>query len=172
MAAATVATAANRTIRPGTDARTRFASVLAHNGSASGIGFNLGRVVSPRQMSGNMGDMASDDFDDIPLEPEEELDSDEVRNDDGDEVVDPPEEWIEAKDNETLDERLAEEVPDDLGDDEDEAPSDAHDSDAGGGLRLVSNYDLDHMDVERHGRERGQIDGTPEDGDSFYDVIE
>ena len=72
-------------------------------------------------MSGNMGDMASDDFDDNPLEPEEELDSDEVRNDDGDEVVDPPEEWIEAKDNETLDERLAEEVPDDLGDDEDEA---------------------------------------------------
>jgi hypothetical protein len=132
----------------------------------------LDRVVWPWQMSGNMGDMASDDFDDIPLEPEEELDSDEVRNDDGDEVVDPPEEWIEAKDNETLDERLAEEVPDDLGDDEDEAPSDAHDSDAGGGLRLVSNYDLDHMDVERHGRERGQIDGTPEDGDSFYDVIE
>ena len=38
----------------------------------------------PWQMSGNMGDMASDDFDDIPLEPEEELDSDEVRNDDGD----------------------------------------------------------------------------------------
>jgi hypothetical protein len=28
------------------------------------------------------------------------------------------------------------------------------------------------MDVDRHGRERGQIDGTPEDGDSFYDVIE
>ena len=88
----------------------------------------MDRVVWPWQMSGNMGDMASDDFDDIPLEPEEELDSDEVRNDDGDEVVDPPEEWIEAKDNETLDERLAEEVPDDLGDDEDEAPSDAHDS--------------------------------------------
>ena len=44
--------------------------------------------------------------------PEEALDSDEVRNDDGDEVVDPPEEWIEAKENETLDERLAEEVPD------------------------------------------------------------
>ena len=115
-------------------------------------------------MSGNMGCMASDDFDDNPLEPAEELDSDEVRNEDGDEVVDPPEEWIEAKDNETLDERLAEEVPDD--------PSDAHDSDAGGGLTLVSNYEIDHMDPERHGRERGQIDGTPEDGDSFYDVIE
>ena len=85
--------------------------------------------------------------------PAEELDSDEVRNDDGDEVVDPPEEWIEAKDNETLDERLAEEVPDDLGDDEgDEELSDAHDSDAGGGLTLVSNYELDRMDPSVHGR--------------------
>ena len=35
-----------------------------------------------------------------------------MRNDDGDEVVDPPEEWIEAEDHETLDERLAEETPD------------------------------------------------------------
>ena len=105
--------------------------------------------------------------------PQRQLDSDEVRNEDGDEVVDPPEEWIEAKDNETLDERLAEEVPDDLGDDEGgQALSDAHDSDAGGGLTLVSNYEIDRMDPERHGRERGQIDGTPEDGDSFFDVIE
>lgn len=123
-------------------------------------------------MSGTMGGMASE-FDDNPLDPEEELDSDEVRNDDGDDVVDPPEKWIEAKDAETLDERLAEEVPDEFSDDEDsEVPSDAHDSDAGGGLRLVSNYDIDHMDPGRHGRERGQIDGAPEDGDSFYDVVE
>ena len=56
--------------------------------------------------------MSTDEFDDIPLAPEEQLDSDEVRNDDGDEVVDPPERWIEAKEDETLDERLAEEVPD------------------------------------------------------------
>jgi hypothetical protein len=127
----------------------------------------------PWHASGTMGDMASGEFDDNPLEPAEELDSDDVRNDDGDEVVDPPQEWIEAKDNETLDERLAEEVPDDLGDDEDgEEPREAHDSDAGGGLRLVGNDELDRIDPERHGRERGQIDGTPEDGDSFYDVIE
>jgi hypothetical protein len=120
-----------------------------------------------------MGGMASDGFDDNPLEPDEELDSDEVRNDDGDEVVDPPDEWIEAKDHETLAERLAEEVPDDDGDDDRyEALSDAHDSDAGGGLTLVSNYDIDRMDLEKHGRERGQIDGTPEDGDSFFDVVE
>lgn len=115
--------------------------------------------------------MASDSFDDNPLTPEESLDSDEVRNDDGDEVVDPPERWIEAKDNETLDERLAEEVPDDGADgDGDEEPSDAHDSDQGGGLILVSDHELDRLDPSVHGRERGQIDGTPEDGDSFYDV--
>lgn len=120
-----------------------------------------------------MGGMARDDFDDNPLEPAEELDSDEIRNDDGDEVVDPPEEWIEARDNETLDERLAEEMPDYVGDDEEvEAFSDAHDSDAGGGLRLVSNYEIDRIDLDRHGCERGQIDGAPEDGDSFYEVID
>jgi hypothetical protein len=119
-----------------------------------------------------MGPMASDAFDDNPLEPEEQLDSDEIRNDDGDEVVDPPDEWIEAKDNETLDERLAEEVPDDGDDEDDDAPRDAHDSDAGGGLTLVGNDEIDRMDAERHGREYGQIDGAPEDGESFYDVVE
>lgn len=120
-----------------------------------------------------MRPMASDDFDDNPLEPAEALDSDEVRNADGDEVVDPPEEWIEAKENETLDERLAEEVPDDVGDDDGgDGLSDAHDSDAGGGLLLISNDDLDRLDPSVHGRDRGQIDGTPEDGDSFYDVVE
>jgi hypothetical protein len=31
---------------------------------------------------------------------------------------------------------------------------------------------LDELDTQQHGRERGQIDGTPEDGDSFYDVVE
>ncbi|MEN3316984.1 MAG: hypothetical protein V7643_385 [Mycobacterium sp.] len=120
-----------------------------------------------------MGRMASDDFDDNPLEPAEQLDSDEVRNDDGDEVVDPPEQWIEAKDNETLDERLGEEIPDELGNDDGDEPSaETHDSDQGGGLTLVSNDEIDHIDLDRHGREYGQIDGTPEDGDSFYDVVE
>ena len=79
----------------------------------------MDRDVWPCHASGNMGDMASDDFDDNPLEPAEQLDSD-----------------------------------------------------GGGGLRLVSNDEIDHMDPESHGRERGQIDGTPEDGDSFYDVVE
>jgi hypothetical protein len=122
---------------------------------------------------GQHGGMASDAFDDNPLEPEEQLDSDEIRNDDGDEVVDPPDKWIEAKDNETLDERLAEELPDnDRYDQDDDVRRDAHDSDAGGGLPLVSNYDIDRIDTEQHGREHGQIDGAPEDGESFYDVVE
>ena len=56
--------------------------------------------------------MARDVSDDFPLTPEEALDSDEVRNDDGDEVVDAPEEWIDAREDETLDERLADEEPD------------------------------------------------------------
>ena len=71
------------------------------------------------------------------LRPMEALDSDEVRNDDGDTVVDPPDQWSEAErsdDDRTLDDRLAEEVPDQPG--------------------------------------AGQIDGTPEDGDSLFPVVE
>jgi hypothetical protein len=123
--------------------------------------------------------MTTDDFDDVPLSTTEALDSDEVRNDDGDVVTDPPERWIEPKDDETLDERLAEEVPDvtaGLTDDEadKDAPdaTEAHDSDEGGGLELESDDELDRIDPEQHGRELGQVDGTPEDGDSFFDVVE
>ena len=56
------------------------------------------------------------------LSPMEGTDSDELRNDDGDEVVDPPENWSgadkfgmsaeEQREGESLDQRLAEEVPD------------------------------------------------------------
>jgi hypothetical protein len=46
------------------------------------------------------------------LDPSESLDSDEVRNNDGDEVADPPDEWIEADVNESLDEKLAAETSD------------------------------------------------------------
>lgn len=84
---------------------------------------------------------------DNTLSPSESLDSDEVRNDDGDTVVDPPDAWIEAEEDESLDEKLAAEVPDVLppGQPEQERPSQ---------------------------RTFGQIDGTPEDGDSFYNVVE
>jgi len=111
--------------------------------------------------------VGNDDNDNM-LDQSESLDSDEVRNDDGDEVVDPPDHWIEAEDHGSLDEKLAAEVSDDSRDD---GPSrEAHDSDEGGALRVLSNYDLDRIDPEEHGRESGQIDGTPEDGDSFYNV--
>jgi hypothetical protein len=116
-----------------------------------------------------MGCMARDVSDDNPLTPEEQLDSDEVRNDDGDEVVDPPEEWIDARENETLDERLAEETPDVTPADID--PRDADDV-ADDAVVSTSDDELDRLDPQQHGRERGQIDGTPEDGDSFFDVVE
>ncbi|HXA90103.1 MAG TPA: hypothetical protein VNW96_16355 [Mycobacterium sp.] len=102
------------------------------------------------------------------LDQSESLDSDEVRNDDGDEVVDPPDQWINADDNESLDQKLAAETSEDPPDD---WPSqDAHDSQEGGALDVVSDDELDRIDPNEHGRERGQIDGTPEDGDSFFNV--
>jgi hypothetical protein len=120
-----------------------------------------------------MGRMSTSDFDDFPLSQSEELDSDEIRNDDGDTVTDAPERWIPAKDDETLDERLAEEVPDVSADDEDVIdPSEAHDSDQGGGLELESDDEIDEIDPEQHGTARGQVDGTPEDGESFFDIVE
>ncbi|MEM6108427.1 hypothetical protein AAHS21_19655 [Mycobacterium sp. 050272] len=99
------------------------------------------------------------------LDQSESLDSDEVRNDDGDEVVDPPNRWIDADEHESLDEKLAAETPDDSGDGQ---PSrQVHEPDE---VELVSDDELDSIDPEAHGRERGQIDGTPEDGDSFFNV--
>jgi hypothetical protein len=110
--------------------------------------------------------MARDVSDDNPLTPEEALDSDEVRNDDGDEVVAPPEQWIDPGEGETLDERLAEEVPDVSPDDIDTRDAD----DTAQETESVPEDELDRLDPEKHGKDRGQIDGTPEDGDSFFDV--
>jgi hypothetical protein len=110
--------------------------------------------------------MARDVSDDNPLTPQEALDSDEVRNDDGDDVVDPPEQWIDAGEDETLDERLAEEVPDVRPDDIDTRDAD----DTAQETESMSGDKLDRLDPEQHGKDRGQIDGTPEDGDSFFDV--
>jgi hypothetical protein len=83
---------------------------------------------------------------DNTLSPSESLDSDEVRNDDGDIVADPPERWIDVEEHESLDERLADEEPDVLpGGAEPDRPA---------------------------RRTQGQIDGTPEDGDSFYSIVD
>ena len=89
---------------------------------------------------------------DDTLDPSESTDSDEVRNHDGDTVVDPPDNWSEAnrfgmtareeREGESLDQRLAEEEPDVLeGDPVQERPTHRHE---------------------------GQISGTPEDGDSLF----
>ncbi|MBV8861515.1 MAG: hypothetical protein JO082_14045 [Mycobacterium sp.] len=106
--------------------------------------------------------MASDD---VPAEggpgdtlnPSESTDSDEVRNDDGDIVVDPPDDWSaadkfgmtarEEHEGESLDDRLAAEEPDVLAE---PAP-------------------LQELPGRAH---RGQVSGTPEDGDSLFDVVE
>ena len=114
--------------------------------------------------------MTTDGFGDDQLEKSEQLDSDEIRNDDGDEVVDPPQAWIEPRVDETLDERLADEIPD-ITPDDDEPSDDVEDSSDGGGPDVVSDVDIDHLDTERHGLEHGQVDGTPEDGGSFFDVV-
>ena len=99
------------------------------------------------------------------------LDADDVRNDDGDEVVDPPDGWAaadhvaEEPDGESLDEKLAAEEPERS--DEGEAAA-ATDDDTG----LLSDDELDRVDPEDHGRDKGQIDGSPEDGDSMFPVVE
>ncbi|VEG58301.1 PAS domain S-box/diguanylate cyclase (GGDEF) domain-containing protein [Mycolicibacterium aurum] len=94
-------------------------------------------------MDGDYDDGGPDDT----LSPSESLDSDEVRNDDGDIVVDPPDTWIEAEEHQTLDEQLAAEEPDVVpdGEPQEDRPT-----------RQTS----------------GQIDGTPEDGDSFFTVVD
>lgn len=95
--------------------------------------------------------MASDNT----LSPSESTDSDEVRNDDGDIVVDPPDDWSEAdrfgmtareeREGESLEARLAEEEPDVV---PEPGPP-----------------------AERPARvHRGQIDGAPEDGDSLFNI--
>jgi hypothetical protein len=84
------------------------------------------------------------------LSPSESLDSDEVRNDDGDIVVDPPERWIEAEEDQTLDEKLAAEVPD----------------------VTEGTVGVDTETERPARRTAGQIDGTPEDGESFYQVVD
>ena len=90
-------------------------------------------------IDGDYDDMGPDNT----LGPSESLDSEEVRNDDGDIVVDAPLRWISPEDNLTLDKRLAAEEPE-LGYTEGLPP--------------------------RPRRHRRQISGSPNDGPSFYTV--
>ena len=96
--------------------------------------------------------MVDSDSNDDMLDQSESLDSDEVRNDDGDEVVDPPEHWIEAEDHESLAEKLAAEFR----------------RRARSGRQRRRRPGPHRPESARPGK--GQIDGTPEDGDSFYNV--
>jgi hypothetical protein len=118
-------------------------------------------------LSGNQIRMVREDPE-VPeelLRPSEALDSDEVRNDDGDIVVDPPDNWSEAdrfgvtadeqREGESLDSRLAEEEPDVF----DSVVVDDEIADEEG--------PLDILPARVH---RGQVSGTPEDGDSLYTV--
>ena len=91
------------------------------------------------------------------LRPAEATDADELRNKDGDEVVEPPEGWQQADRvgaGESLDERLAAEEPD--------TPAGA----------AAGSPDPDVEQVDGTGVHRGQVDGTPEDGDSLFPVVE
>lgn len=87
------------------------------------------------------------DYDDAgpdqTLGPSESLDSDNVRNDDGDIVVDAPLRWISPDTHLTLARRLAAEEPE------------------------IGYTEEPPVRPRRH---RGQISGSPNDGASFYTV--
>jgi hypothetical protein len=112
------------------------------------------------------------------LRPMEALDSDDVRNDDGDNVVDPPDDWREANrtyrlprgevgGGESLDEKLAAEVPDRRA-----APAPADDARPAGVVEPLPEDVIDDLDPGHHGTDAGQVSGTPEDGDSLFTVVE
>ena len=112
---------------------------------------------------------------DESLDPFEATDPDEIRNDDGDAVVDPPDEWIDPAVAGSLDEKLAEEEPD--------ITPDSPEPDISGMEEGIPQARLDmnqlkHAEnvegsiVEDSRVDRLQVDGTPEDGDSFFDVLE
>ncbi|MBO0679872.1 hypothetical protein JRC04_20585 [Mycolicibacterium sp. S2-37] len=110
------------------------------------------------------------------LRPTEALDADDVRNDDGDNVVDPPDGWSEASQSdalprgeagggESLDHKLAAEVPD-------AAAAPAADDASTGDTTELPDDQIDHVVPGDTGTDAGQVSGTPEDGDSFFTVVE
>jgi hypothetical protein len=106
------------------------------------------------------------------LSPMEGTDADDLRV--SDDVVDPPEGWSgvtkfgmtaqEQAEGESLDQRLAEEVPDVAPDDID--PLDG-DDDVAGDESVGSD-----LAPEDPGVHLGQVDGAPEDGDPLFQVVE
>ena len=136
--------------------------------------------------------MSIEDGPDQTLDQSESVDSEEVRNDDGDNVVDAPDHWSEAdkfgttaeeaREGESLDEKLSEEEPDTAVEEEDRSVSEIPDDELTEELvdheilESDEDPDIDYADgqrqaeiiegtlVEDRGRNRGQIDGAPEDG--------
>lgn len=123
------------------------------------------------------------------LSPSEGLDADEVRNDDGDEVVDPPEHWSgadkfgttarEEKEGEPLEQRLAEEEPDIEPEELPDRPVAATPDDELTEELVDEVVDDETIDIEEipgHVEssrvDRGQVSGSPEDGDSLFPVVE
>ncbi|WP_193045740.1 hypothetical protein [Mycolicibacterium baixiangningiae] len=103
------------------------------------------------------------------LSPMESLDADEVRNDDGDNVVDPPDHWIEVDRSDSLDEKLAAEVPDPAAG---AVPDPVADDAPVGDVEPLPEEEIDNLDPTHHGTDAGQVSGTPEDGDSFFTIVE
>lgn len=108
------------------------------------------------------------------LRPMEALDPDDVRNVDGDEVVDPPRDWSEADKSdsepraedgggESLDDKLAAEEPDRVRQPGSEDTGDAE---------LLPDDQVDHVRPDDYGRDEGQVSGSPEDGDPIFPVVE
>jgi hypothetical protein len=129
--------------------------------------------------------MSTDDLDDTSandlggaddmLSPMEGTDSDEVHNADGDEVVDPPDGWSgvnkfgmsseEEREGESLDQRLAEEVPDVTADDINLSLADGE----AGVDEVMEGSDVAPGEPGVH---HGQVGGAPEDGESLFTVVE
>ena len=107
---------------------------------------------------------------DDTLSPEESLDSDEVRNDDGDEVVDPPDSWLEPREDQSLDERLASEEPDTSVDTPLSDAADTPEGIAPAEFGVKESELVDGVIVQDSRISRGQVGGAPEDGDSFFDM--
>ncbi|MEV0948191.1 hypothetical protein [Rhodococcus sp. NPDC049939] len=141
--------------------------------------------------------MSSTDGPGDTLSPSESLDSDDVRNNDGDDVVDPPDGWIEAdrfgttaregREGESLDARLSEEEPDVACEERLDVPiANLSDDELSTDVDRVIDGDeveipvfgtkhahvVEGVIVEDSRTDRGQIDGAAEDGDSFFTVLD
>jgi hypothetical protein len=148
--------------------------MLAHN--ASEIAFSnrtSGQSSDVERVNPQSADSPNDTGGvDDTLRPTEALDPDDVRNDDGDEVVDPPDHWAaadhiaEEPEGESLDEKLAAEEPEPSVEPADEGAATDDDTE------LRPDDQIDQILTEDHGTDEGQVSGAPENGDSIFPVVE